>query len=168
METFSRTWDPHRVATVVTIGVLAVLGAATVYHLLLVVDAVEYGSRGRQPAGAFLVQWSVVAMAVAVAQMIASLVGEGTDRRLIALVPLAASAVVISRYYSPDQYYLHGPHPLNIAEGGTIAASLVWATLGVSAAASVTNLRWPRIGVLLGVAALALSATTVASEGFGH
>jgi hypothetical protein len=152
----------------VTIGVLAVLGAATGFHLLLVADAVEYGPRGRQPSGEFLVLWSVLAMVVAAAQMIASLVGGGADRRLLALVPLAASAVVISRYYSPDPYSVPGPHPLTIGEGGTIAAWRVWATLSLAAAASLTILRWPRIGLSVGIAALTFSASAVASEGFGH
>jgi hypothetical protein len=159
----------EKIATVVTGGVLAVLGAAAVYHVLLVLDVLGYGHRGRPPSGEFLVLWSVVAMVAAVVQMLVSLSNGGSaDRRLVALVPLAAAAVVVTRYYSPDPYHLTGSHPLDIAEGGTIAASRVWVTVGFAAAVALSTVRWLRVGLALGALALVLCATAVASEGFNH
>jgi hypothetical protein len=167
----SRIWQA------LLIAFLGVLAAATVFHILLATDVIAFATDGRQPSGYGLVRLAAVSLTVAGLIFLfcsipdeprpGGVVSSMREGKLLPLVAPAAAALVVSRFYSPNSYYL--PERRAIAEGATSGVSNgVWAVVILAALAVALGYRWRRAGLLILTLVCWLSAVMITTLGYGN
>jgi hypothetical protein len=87
----------------------------------------------------------------------------GVEMRLL---PLAAGAFMLARFFSFDAYY--APTRRRMSNGGLVPPSWVYALVGSCAVASLLLWRRPRAGSALAAPLLFIVAATALAAGAGH
>jgi hypothetical protein len=148
--------------------VVAAFAAATVYEVLVAVNAIHLGELpGEGPPGAELVGLvaaAAVAASAVVAVILAARGNEGTP--LAAALSPAAAAFMIAHFYTYDSYYL--PTLIRYSERDFVPPFLVF---GFSAlAAGVGLLTWARrsVGLALTAPVVLVCGLTAWYSGLGH
>ena len=143
--------------------VLAVLVACTAYEVADAANLLKSGSEsGYGPAGSAEVE---------IAALVALIVGTialgvaGSRAHLAPLVPLAAVAFVVARFYSFDPYY--APTLRRMSDGGLVAPGLIYLLIVAAVVVAALMTKWPSAAPL-GAALLVFSALLALVEGAGH
>jgi hypothetical protein len=148
-------------------ALLAVLVAGTAYEAAVALRWIEIGDvPGEGPA------YEGVVLGLALLAMflgaIWSLVlgSEGRQSIVASLLPLAAAAFVVARYYTFDPY--NAPTLIRYSDAGGFSPVWVYGlALAALVAFLVSGMR-PRVGFFLGAPVLLLCAFTATFLGFGH
>jgi hypothetical protein len=104
--------------------VLAVLAVSTLHQVAVAAGWIAMGPRGGDdPAG------TTAALIAALVAMVAGAVALGATvrSRLAPLVPLAAVAFVVARFYTFDSYY--APALRRMSDGGLVAPGVIYALI---------------------------------------
>ena len=104
--------------------VLVVLAACTLHQVAVAASWIAMGPQGGDdPAG------TTAAIIAALVAMVAGAVALGATvrSRLAPLVPLAAVAFVVARFYTFDSYY--APALRRMSDGGLVAPGLIYALI---------------------------------------
>ena len=108
--------------------------------------------------------------AVVVAALVALISGAialGTRlrSRLAPLVPLAAVAFVVARFYTFDSYY--APTLRRMSDGGLVAPGVIYALIATAVVVAALIAKWPAAAPA-GALLLVLSAVLALAESAGH
>jgi hypothetical protein len=142
---------------IVALASLGVLGLATVYEALVAFGVIELGSLpGEGPPGERLVAL-VAVLAMLVAAGLALVAALEAPVRLLALLPPAAAAFLVARFYTFDPYYL--PTLRRYSDDGMLPPQLVYAVVALAVGAALLTLVHRR-------AAAALSALAILACAF--
>lgn len=143
--------------------VLAVLVACTAYEVADAAALLKPGSEsGLGPAGWAEVE--IAALAALIVGTVALGVG-GSPTRLAPLVPLAAVAFVVVRFYCFDPYY--APARRRMSDGGLVAPALIYLLIVAAVVVTVLMKKKPTAAPL-GAALLVFSALLALVEDAGH
>lgn len=135
-----------RLAVVLALGVL--LGA-TLYETLVALEVIELGSEpGDGPAGEQAIAL-VAVLTMLVAAGLALFAALGAHVPVPALLPPAAAAFLVARFYTFDPYYL--PDLRRFADGGMLPPVLVWCVVAAAVGAALLTLVHRRAGAALSV-----------------
>lgn len=147
--------------TRVFVIVLAALVACTAYE---VADAAKlFKTRSHYgPTGGAEIE--IAALVALIAGSIALGVA-GARTRLAPLVPLAAVAFVVARFYSFDPYY--APTLRRMSDGGLVAPGLIYLLIVAAFIGAALMRKWPSAAPL-GAALLVFSALLALVESAGH
>ena len=141
---------------------LVVLAVCTLHQVAVAAGWLALGPEpGDDPTGTTAV---VIAALIA---LIAGGVALGARVRssLAPLVPLAAAAFVVARFYTFDSYY--APALRRMSDGGLVAPSLIYALIVAAVVVAALMAKRPS-AVRLGAALLVCSALLALFEGAGH
>jgi hypothetical protein len=143
--------------------VLAVLAMCTLHQIAVAAGWLTTGPQnGDAAAGTTVVV--IAALAAMIAGSIALGVA-GARSRLAPLVPLAAVAFVVARFYTFDPYY--APALRRMSDGGLVAPGLIYVLIAAAVVVAALMMKWPPAapaGALLLVCAALLALV----EGAGH
>jgi hypothetical protein len=143
--------------------VLAVLAVSTAYEVVDAANVLKPGSQsGYGPAGS--TEFEIAAFVALIAGSIALGVA-GSRTRLAPLVPLAAVAFVVARFYSFDPYY--APALRRMSDGGLVAPGLIYLLIVAAVIVAALMRKWPSAAPL-GAALLVFSALLALVENAGH
>ena len=147
---------------------LSVVAVGAGYEGAVAAGVLEVGPLpGAEPPG----RPAVVAAAelALVAASVAAAATTGTARRPgveVRLLPLAAAAFLLVRFFSFDAYY--APTRRRMSNGGLVPPGLVYALVGGCAVASLLLWLRPRAGSALTAPLLFIVAATALAAGAGH
>jgi hypothetical protein len=142
--------------------VLAVLAVCTLHQLGVAAGWLAMGPQsGDDPTGTTAVV--IAALAAMVAGALA--LGASVRSRLAPLVPLAAVAFVVARFYAFDSYY--APALRRMSDGGLVAPGLIYALIVAAVVVAALIARRPRAAPA-GAALLVAMAFVALVESAGH
>jgi hypothetical protein len=142
--------------------VLAVLAACAVHQVAVAAGWLAIGPQsGDDPTG------TTAAIIAAIVAMIAGAAVLSTRRRsrLAPLVPIAAAAFVVARFYTFDSYY--APTLRRMSDGGLVAPGLLYMLIVAAFVVAALMARWPSAAPA-GSLLIAFSALLALAEGAGH
>jgi hypothetical protein len=142
--------------------VLVVLAACTLHQVAVAASWIAMGPQGGDdPAG------TTAAIVAALVAMVAGAVALGATvrSRLAPLVPLAAVAFVVARFYSFDSYY--APARRRMSDGGLVAPGLIYALIMAGLVVAALMTKRPRAAPA-GAALLVVLAFVALVESAGH
>jgi hypothetical protein len=140
------------------VGVLTVLGAATLYEVGVALRLIDLGSLpGEGPPGSEAVGVGAAIGLVVAAAIVEALAASCRPTPLAALLPPCAAAFLVAHYYTFDAYYL--PTLIRYADRDFLPPAVVFALAAVALLAGLVT----RIRVRLG---LALSGPVIVACGF--
>jgi hypothetical protein len=142
--------------------VLAVLAVCTLHQAAVAAGWIAPGPEGGDdPAG------TTAAIIAALVAMVAGAVALGATVRssLAPLVPLAAVAFVVARFYSFDSYY--APALRRMSDGGLVAPGLIYALILAGLVVAALMAKRPRAAPA-GAALLMVLAFVALVESAGH
>jgi hypothetical protein len=116
---------------------------------------------GDDPTGTTTVV--IAALVALVAGAIA--LGATVRSRIAPLVPLAAVAFVVARFYTFDSYY--APALRRMSDGGLVAPELIYALIVAAVVVAALMTKWPAAAPA-GTLLLVFSAVVALAEGAGH
>jgi hypothetical protein len=142
--------------------VLVVLAACTVHQVAVAAGWLAIGRQsGEDPTGTTAV---VIAALVALIAG-ATALGVRVPSRLAPLVPLAAVAFVVARFYSFDAYY--APALRRMSDGGLVAPGLIYALIMATVVVAALMTKRPRAAPA-GAGLLVVLAFVALVESAGH
>jgi hypothetical protein len=142
--------------------VLAVLAVCTVHQVAVAAGWIAMGPEGGDdPRGTTAV---VIAALVALVAGAVALGATGRSR-LAPLVPLAAVAFVVARFYTFDSYY--APALRRMSDGGLVAPGLIYALIMATVVVAALIARRPRAAPAGAALVVALAFVTLV-ESAGH
>ena len=131
---------------------LAVLVCATAYEALIVFGLIELGSSpGDGPPGEGMVALIAV-LAMLVAAGLALVAALGARVPFLYLLPPAAAAFLVARFYTPDPYF--APMLRRYSEDGMLPPGLVLGVVGLALGAAALTFAQRRAGAALSVFAI--------------
>jgi len=142
--------------------VLAVLAVCTLHQVAVAASWIAMGPQGGDdPAG------TTAAIIAALVAMVAGALALGATvrSRLAPLVPLAAVAFVVARFYTFDSYY--APTLRRMSDGGLVAPGLIYLLIVAAFIVAALMRKWPSAAPL-GAALLVFSALLALVESAGH
>jgi hypothetical protein len=142
--------------------VLVVLAACTLHQVAVAAGWLAIGPQGGDdPPG------TTAAIIAALVAMITATIALGTRlrSRLAPLVPLAAVAFVVARFYTFDSYY--APALRRMSDGGLVAPWLIYLLIVAAVVVAALIKKWPSAAPL-GAALLVFSALLALVESAGH
>jgi hypothetical protein len=113
---------------------LGVLVAATMYEALVALKVIELGSEPGAGAPGEQAVALIAVLAMLVAAGLAAFAAFGARVPLLALLPPAAAAFLVSRFYTFDPYYL--PTLRRYSEDGMLPPELVFGVVALALAAA--------------------------------
>ena len=138
-----------RLAVFVTLGVLV---CATAYETLVAIGLVELGSApGEGPPGEGTVAL-VAVLSMLVAAGLALFAARGARVSFVALLPPAAAAFLVARFYGFDPYF--APELRRYSEDGMLPPELVFGVVALALAAAALTPIHRRAGAALSVFAI--------------
>lgn len=143
-------------------AVLVVLAACTLQQVAV---AAGWLAIGPQPGDDATGTTAVVIAALVALVVGAIALGARVPSRLVPLVPLAAVAFVVARFYSYDSYY--APALRRMSDGGLVAPGLIYALIVAAVVVAALMQKWPSAAPL-GGALLLFSAVLALVESAGH
>ena len=144
------------------IPVILVLAACTLHQVAVAAGWLAIGRQpGDDPTGTTAVLIAAVVALIAGAFVL----GASVPSRLAPLVPLAAVAFVVARFYSFDSYYAPGLQ--RMSDGGLVAPGLIYALIFTAVAVAALMTKWPRAAPA-GAALLVISTLLALAESAGH
>jgi len=143
-----------RLAVLVTLGVLA---SATAYEALIALGVIELGSGPGKGAPGEQAVALVAVLTMLVAAGLALVAARGARVPFVALLPAAAAAFLVARFYSFDPYF--APALRRYSEDGMLPPELVFGVVALAVAAAALTLVHRR-------AAAALSAFAILACAF--
>jgi hypothetical protein len=147
-------------------AVVLVLFAAAAYEAAIALEWISMGSQsGEEPTGQVAV--TIAAMLALLTGIIAAVVSRRILRRWpAALVPVAAAAYVVARYYAFDSYYLPGLR--RFSDGGAVPSIWLYGVISAAVVAAFAIRRRPSTAPGLTPLVLLVCAVTALAEGTGH
>jgi hypothetical protein len=142
--------------------VLAVLAVCTLHQVAVAAGWIAMGPQGGDdPAGT-----TAAIIAALVAMVAGALALAATVRsRLAPLVPLAAVAFVVARFYTFDSYY--APALRRMSDGGLVAPGLIYALILAGLVIAALMTKWPAAAPA-GALLIVFSALLALVESAGH
>lgn len=135
-----------RLVALVTLGVLVF---ATTYEALVAFGVIELGSLpGEGPSGEQAIALIAV-LTMLVAAGLALFAAFGARVPFLALLPAAAAAFLVARFYTFDPYYL--PTLRRFSDDGMLPPVLVYGTLGLAVGVALLTRANQRVGAALSV-----------------
>jgi hypothetical protein len=135
-----------RLVALVTLGFLAF---ATTYEALVASGVIELGSLpGEGPPGEQTIALIAV-LTMLVAAGVALFAAFGARVPLLALLPPAAAAFLVARFYTFDPYYL--PTLRRFSDDGMLPPVLVYGTLALAVGVALLTRANQRVGAALSV-----------------
>jgi hypothetical protein len=135
-----------RLVALVTLGFLAF---ATTYEALVAFEVIELGSLpGEGPPGEQTIALIAV-LTMLVAAGVALLAAFGARVPFLALLPPAAAAFFVARFYTFDPYYL--PTLRRFSDDGMLPPVLVYGTLALAVGVALLTRANQRVGAALSV-----------------
>jgi len=142
--------------------ILVVLAACALHQVAVAAGWLAIGRQsGDDPTGTTAVL--IAALVALIAGAIA--LGASVPSRLAPLVPLAAVAFVVARFYSFDSYY--APALRRMSDGGLVAPGLIYALIFAAVVVAALMTKLPRAAPA-GAALLVVSALLALVESAGH
>jgi hypothetical protein len=142
--------------------VLVVLAVCTLHQVAVAAGWLAIGPQGGDdPTGTTA---AIIAALVAMITAAISL-GARVPSRLAPLVPLAAVAFVVARFYSFDSYY--APTLRRMSDGGLVAPWLIYLLIVAAVVVAALIRKWPSAAPL-GAVLLVFSALLALAESAGH
>jgi hypothetical protein len=142
--------------------VLAVLAVCTFHQVAVAAGWIAIGPQGGDdPTGTTAVV--IAALVAMVAGAVA--LGAAARSRLAPLVPLAAVAFVVARFYTFDSYY--APALRRMSDGGLVAPGLIYALIVAAVVVAALITRRPRAAPA-GAALVVVLAFVALFESAGH
>jgi hypothetical protein len=148
--------------TLVFAIVLTILAACTLHQVAVAAGWLAVGRQpGDGPAG------TTVVVIAALAALLAGAIALGLRIRsgLAPLVPVAAAAFVVARFYSFDPYYALALR--RMSDGGLVAPGLIYALLVAAVAVAALMVKRPSAAPA-GAGLLVVSALLALAEDAGH
>ena len=147
---------------------LSVVAIGAGYEGVVAAGVLDVGPLpGAEPPGRQAV-FAAAELALAAASVGAAATTRTAPRRSVEtrLLPLAAGAFMLARFFSFDAYY--APTRRRMSNGGLVPPSWVYALVGSCAVASLLLWRRPRAGSALAAPLLFIVAATALAAGAGH
>lgn len=147
-------------------AVVLVLLAAAAYEAAVALEWISMGRQpGDDPAGQAPV--TIAAFLALLTGIVATLV----SRRILhrwpaALVPVAAAAYMVARYYAFDPYYL--PTLRRFGDAGVVPAAWLYGVVVAALVVAVAIRRRPSVAPVLTPLVLLVCAVTALVQGTGH
>ena len=142
---------------------VVVVGAATVYEVLIALEALSAGSPSRDVV--FLAAWTGLLLGAGTSFVHAYVVRVEAATAWLLLAPVG-TAFVLARWYGFDPYYT--PTLRRHSEGGVVSGVWIVALVSMALGAAALTRLLPRAGAIATGVVLALCVITAVAVGLGH